>query len=95
MFSRANPDAEGNALVARAKAIETREDFCQFALLLLENYKKHRKEWENDRLDRFLDGVAAFSGDFEGYVQNTGDVGAAANSWRLLATVLLAAKVYE
>ena len=95
MFGRASPEAEGVALVARAKTIETREDFHQFALLLSQNYRKRRREWENDQLGQYLGAIAGFSGDFEGYVQNSPDAAAAANPWRLLATILLEAKVYE
>lgn len=95
MFGRQKPDLDGNALATRAMAIESREDFCQFAALLAENYRRRRKEWENDKLDRFLEGVAAFSGGYDGYVRHTGNDAAAANPWRLLATVLLGAKVHE
>ncbi|WP_425994540.1 DUF7660 family protein [Caulobacter sp. DWR1-3-2b1] len=90
--SKANFD--GEALAERASTIETREDFSQFAKLLSQNYKKRKREWENDKLESYLEGVAAFSSDFDGYVLNMGN-DAAANPWRLLATVLLAAKVYE
>lgn len=95
MFGRGKPaDFDGDSLARRAGTIETREDFSQFAQLLMQNYKKRRGEWENDKLDRYLEAVAAFSSDYEGYVRNTGS-GAEGNPWRLLATVLLAAKVYE
>jgi len=61
---------------------------------LTQNYRKRRGEWENDKLDRYLDAVAVFSSDFEGYARNTGS-NAEENPWRLVASVLLAAKVYE
>lgn len=94
MFGRSNPETEGNALVARVAAIKTREDFHRFAELLSQNFKKRRNEWENDKLDTFLSAIAALSGDFDGYVKNTGN-DPTSNPWRLLATVLLGAKVYE
>lgn len=92
--SRAASDFDGEALADRAKTIETREDFVRFAELLAQNFRKRRKEWENDRLDRYLDGLLAFSTDLEGYIHNTGD-DPKSNPWRLLATILLGAKVYE
>ena len=91
---RSSKDLDGEALAKMAGAIETREDFCRFADLLHQNYKKRRGEWENDKLGDYLEALARFSSDFEGYVKNTGS-DAAKNPWRLLATVLLAAKVYE
>ena len=95
MFGRGKQnDFDGESLALRAGAIETRDDFVRFAQLLTQNYKKRRGEWENDKLDRYLEAVAAFSSDFEGYVKNTGS-NDAENPWRLVASVLLAAKVYE
>ncbi len=95
MFGRGKPtEFDGESLAQRVDTIETREDFSKFAQLLMQNYKKRRGEWENDKLDRYLEAVAAFSSDFEGYVRNTGS-NAEDNPWRLLASVLLAAKVYE
>ncbi|WP_396593990.1 hypothetical protein [Brevundimonas sp. R86498] len=95
MFGRGKPtDYDGDSLARRAAAIETREDFVGFAQLLTQNYRKRRDEWENDKLDRYLEAVVRFSSDFDGYVRNTGS-NAEENPWRLLASVLLAAKVYE
>lgn len=95
MFGRGKPNEyDGDSLAQRAGAIETREDFVWFAELLTQNYRKRRGEWENDKLDRYLEAVAGFSSDFDGYVRNTGS-NAEENPWRLLAAVLLAAKVYE
>ena len=95
MFGRGKPtDYDGESLARRAGAIETREDFVRFAQLLAQNHRKCRREWENDNLDRYLDAVAGFVSDFDGYVRNTSS-NPEGNSWRLLASVLLAAKVYE
>ena len=56
MFGRGKPtDFDGESLARRVGAIETREDFSQFAQLLTQNYKKRRGEWENDKLDRYLE----------------------------------------
>ncbi|MEH6697526.1 MAG: hypothetical protein V7672_02395 [Brevundimonas sp.] len=95
MFGRGKPNEyDGDSLALRAGAIETREDFVRFAQLLTQNYRKRRGEWENDKLDRYLEAVAGFSSDFDGHVRNTGS-NVEENPWRLLASVLLAAKVYE
>lgn len=95
MFGRGKPkEYDGDSLALRAGAVDTREDFVRFAQLLTQNYRKRRGEWENDKLDRYLEAVAGFSSDFDGYVRNSGS-NAEENPWRLLASVLLAAKVYE
>jgi hypothetical protein len=94
MFGWGPKADDGDALARRATEIQTREDFAQFAERLSANYRKRRGEWQNDRLDRFLDAIAAFSNDYESFERNTAS-DAAANPWRLAATMLLAAKVYE
>lgn len=94
MFGSLSPEIEGEAPAARAAAIETKDDFHRFAVLLVQHHKKRRKEWENDKLADFLEAIAGSSSDFDGYVRNTG-ADPTSNPWRLLATVLMAARVYE
>lgn len=94
MFKRSDPDIDGDTLVARAESITSAEDFENFARLLTLNFRRRRKEWENDKLVDFLEAISSFSRDFDGYVRSSG-VDPSSNPWRLAATVLLAAKVYE
>ena len=95
MFGRGKPtEYDGDSLARSVDSIATREDFARFATLLELNFRKRRGEWENDKLDRYLEAIAAFSADFGGYAKSIGS-NAEENPWRLLATVLLAAKVYE
>lgn len=89
-------DAFGNALVEKAEAIRTREEFIDFVRGLIENHRRHREEWGNDTVESFLFGLLGFCRDMEGYYRNLGQsVDVDRPSWRTLADLLLAARVYE
>lgn len=84
------------ALRERAKAIQSRADFSAFIQMLLQDFKKHPKEWENDTLESFLEGLSGFVYSMEGYYKNSGvNIDLRTPSWRVFADALLAARVYE
>jgi hypothetical protein len=53
-----------------------------------------RASWENDSLPRYLEALAAWLHDCEGYYQNQGRT-IPDDPWKLLADALQAAKIYE
>ncbi len=77
-----------------AERVETRADFERFLRLLVDDYRRNGKEWENHELHHFLSGLEGFTRDMTGYFRNT-KVDSEQPSWRLFATMLLAARVYE
>ncbi len=86
----------GDAFVERAQAIQSKADFTAFLPVLLQNYQSHPEEWENDNLELFLQGLAGFIENIEGYYKNVGlNVDLQNPSWRVFADALLAARVYE
>jgi hypothetical protein len=86
----------GDELVKRAKAVRTKADLAAFVRLLLRNYREHPAEWENDSLGLYLEGLAGFVEDLQGYYSNAGaEVDPDRPGWRVLAELLLAARVYE
>ncbi len=79
-----------------ADQVQTREDFEYFLRLLLEDYHQHADVWENVDLPQFLTGLYGFTSDLAGYDQRVqGSTEGEASPWRLFATMLLAARVYE
>ena len=62
---------------------------------LSDNLKEDPESWENPDLDRFLDALAAWTRDMDGYFMNRGEPLPEAPSWELFAHMLLAAKIYE
>lgn len=76
--------------------IASRSDFVQFIHALLDNLEQHPEVWENRDLRSYMDALAAFLNDAEGYYRNAKlGVSADTPSWRLFADSLLAARVYE
>ncbi len=75
--------------------IESRTDFVIFVQKLINDFRLHPDEWENQQLDRYLESVAAWTEDMDGYFLNRGEKSPTVTSWRLLGQILLAAKYYE
>ena len=84
----------GDDLYDFAQSVASRNNFVSFVELLNQNLKTHSDEWENGDLHSFLEGLSVFTSDMEGYYKNMGeDVDVEAISWRMMAQMLLAAKV--
>lgn len=80
---------------ARIAEVESREDFVQFVKALSEDFRRNGESWENQRLDRYLEALAAWVADMDGYYQNSGETAPRNVPWRFIAQVLLAATIYE
>ena len=78
----------------KAYSVETREDFQVFLRVLAEDFRVHGEKWENAHLGRYLEALAAWAEDMDGYFRNRGET-APSPSWRLFAQMLVAARVYE
>ena len=76
--------------------VQTYEEFQNFLALLAEDYKANGKEWENAEVGSFLEALAAYSKDIDGYYKNTNQqVDLSVPSWRVFAEMLCGARVYE
>lgn len=82
-------------LVERASTIRSREDLVPFLEALSADFAASRATWANGDLASFLEAMAAWSQDMEGYYQNRGERIALVSPWRVLADILMAARVYE
>jgi hypothetical protein len=87
---------KGDELARLAKAVDSRAAFLSFLTDLRANCRTHKQEWENADLDQFIKGMIGFTRDMDGYYRSyAADVDTNQPSWRLMAEILLAAKVYE
>jgi hypothetical protein len=85
----------GDAIYDLAGEVDSREKFIAFVGSLSGNMLAHPQEWENNELPTFLSGLAGFASDMSGYYKNVGEVvDVDIPTWRLMAQMLLAAKVY-
>ena len=75
--------------------IHSREDFVTFVRAFLCHLQQKPKEWENHDLASFLDALAAWVEDMDGYYHNLGERVPDQPTWRMLGQILLAARAYE
>lgn len=75
--------------------INSREDFVSFVELLFSNLKNNPEEWENKTLPDYLESMASWTEDMDGYYQNMGLPMPENINWKVFANILIAAKMYE
>jgi hypothetical protein len=83
------------SLEDRAAAIRSREEFVAFVRALVSRFREVPGEWENNELPSYLDALAAWVEDMDGYYKNRGEALPDPPGWNTLAQMLLAARVYE
>ncbi len=75
--------------------IRSREDFVALVRALAHDLKEDRDAWENRDLSSYLDALAAWTEDMDGYFRHKGERPPNQPSWKLLGQILAAARVYE
>jgi hypothetical protein len=76
-------------------AIGTKEELADFVTALRDDLETRRDEWENPTLERFLSAMEAWIRSMDQYYTNTGQQPIQTPTWRTLADILYAAKIYE
>lgn len=79
----------------RLDAIKTRKEFVAFVHELLHHLQATPSEWENLSLESYLEALAAWVEDCEGFYANRGEKVPQDPNWKFLGEALLAARVYE
>jgi hypothetical protein len=75
--------------------INNKNDFVRFIELLVNDLKTNPEEWENSTLESFLEAMAAWTDDMEGYYRNTNQPIPNNINWKVFAKILMASTVYE
>lgn len=75
--------------------IHSKEDFVGFVELLLSNLNGSPNEWVNKTLSEYLEGIASWTEDMEGYYHNKNLPVPENVNWKVFANILVAAKIYE
>jgi hypothetical protein len=76
-------------------AIGTKEELADFVIALRDDLETRRDEWENPTLERFLSAMETRIRSMDQYYKNTGQQPVQTPTWRTLADILYAAKIYE
>ncbi|HEX6167164.1 MAG TPA: hypothetical protein VFZ30_10275 [Acidimicrobiales bacterium] len=82
-------------LIDARDSIQTRRDLGRFVSLLREDLLHNEDAWENSTLDRYLEALAAWIADMDGYFRNQGISEPERPDWHLVGQMLFAASIYE
>ncbi|MFD0367734.1 hypothetical protein [Streptomyces sp. NPDC127114] len=82
-------------MTASPDHVDSREDLASFVRSLQRSYVDRGESWDNADLAGFLDALAAWIDDADGWYNNTGLELPANGDWRFFARALRAATVYE
>lgn len=85
----------GPPLSQRAERVSNREEFLGFLHQLVAEGRSPGDQWENTHLASYLDALARWTRDMDGYFKGRGEPMPEDPTWRLLAQMLLAATIYE
>jgi hypothetical protein len=84
------------AAVRDLRGVATREDLRRLVAQMHADFLDSGVlEWENATLERFLEAMAAYLGDLDGYFHNSGEPVPDQPDWHLVALLLVAASGYE
>jgi hypothetical protein len=79
----------------RVSQVRNKAELVEFVRALAEDLTTNRESWENPTLERYLEALASWLEDSEGYYRNQGRPVPTEPSWRDVAEMLMAAKMYE
>lgn len=80
---------------ALTEHVASRGDLVSFIRMLAEGLKREPVLWENTDLKRFLEAMAAWIEDVDGFFLNSGERVPENPTWKLVAQILAAAAAYE
>lgn len=78
-----------------AERVQSRQDLAEFIEALRRDLETNGDAWENPTLDRYLESLAMWITDMDGYFHNQGREVPSEPDWQLVAHMLDAAAIYE
>ncbi|MBM9502563.1 hypothetical protein JWG44_20110 [Leptospira sp. 201903071] len=76
-------------------SIKGKDDFIEFIFKLSNDFRDNTSEWINQDIESFLEALARWVEDSDGYYQNIGIIQPKAPDWKSIAEMFIAAKYYE
>lgn len=73
----------------------TKEEFVKLLYELSDSFKRSSEEWENQTIDSFLDALAGWVTDMDGYYINFGRKIPENIEWNVIADMIIAARDYS
>lgn len=75
--------------------VESRADLVKFIEALCKDLEAHPDDWDNPDLLGYLESMAGWVQDMHGYYRNQGLPFSEDQSWKIMAKILYAARIYE
>jgi hypothetical protein len=82
-------------VMTKTSGIVSKEDLADFIETLRDDFLKDPSAWENHTVDRYLDAMAAWVRDMDGYYKNAREIPPTLPTWQTIADILSAARIYE
>lgn len=79
----------------KINTIHTREEFIDFMNSLIEDKEVNPEEWENVNVSEYLEAIASWVEDMDGYYRNMNLEMPKNLDWRFIATLFYVGKIYE
>jgi hypothetical protein len=83
------------AINKKIAVLETREDFVDLVGELVKDLEGNPQDWENKSLKNYLEAIASWTEDMDGYYDYMKIPMPANVDWKVFANILIAAKMYE
>jgi len=76
--------------------VENRKEFIDFIEKMSRDLRENPENWENKSLEDFLEAVASYAADIQGYYDNTKqNIDADKADWQTFADIFRGARIYE
>jgi hypothetical protein len=83
-------------LEEKVEKIQNKEDFVRFLQLYFRDFQMNRNNWENNSLEYFLEAMAAWVDDMDGFYKQEGkEFDPEKPTWKNFGEILLATRMYE
>jgi len=84
-----------SSFAEKARSVSTRADLVELVRELKKDLDTRPEHWVNAELGAFLEAMAAWIEDMDGYYVNLGEKVPTRPEWRTLADMLMGARTYE
>ncbi len=79
----------------KEKEVQTKEDFVSFLKNLRKDYLENLSSWENRDIETFLEAMASWVEDMDGFYINQGLPVPKNLNWKVFADIFMGGKIYE
>lgn len=80
---------------SEVKTIQTKKDFVNFLRALKNDYLENLSSWENKDIETFLEAMACWVEDMDGFYINQRLQVPEKPDWKVFADILMGGKLYE